>query len=323
MIETIDTDRVDFHIHYSDQNAEQIIEQARKNNVVALALIRRTEISENMENYINYGKALGVDVLPGVEYFARLDEGNVELIGLGFDYKAPPIREIFGISERKDFNRNLAAIQKKLFEAQGFSFESLSLGENERLRSLLAGDISEKAILFCRLAVSSSLNRSKIVQLKMENEKLWEEVRAWAKPKSGYLEPRLVEAKFLWRLYFAPGKACFVPMQRSAEEVVKRVHSAGGVMLYSPEGHFDEVSWSKLLALGIDGLMGWHGGNLEVGRNVIRDIKQRNLLIMGGSDYDPSVEEWQIGSGDGTMFISIRRHKELLLRLINNGHKSI
>ncbi len=63
--------------------------------------------------------------------------------------------------------------------------------------------------------------------------------------------------------------------------------------------------------MGIDGIMGWHGGRLEIDRKMIKDARNKDLLILGGSDYDPNVDEWKIGEGSGVMYISTRRLREL------------
>ena len=303
--------RVDFHVHYTDESAKRTIEKAGDQWITAIALIRRTEISDHMPEYINYGEKLGVKVLPGVEFFAGLKDTNVELIALGFDYTNITVRNIFGVAERKDHNKKVAEKQKELFEAQGFYFEGLEGQDKEELTSLLNGNVTEKAILFCRLASRNPANRLKINALKEEHSSLWKEIEEASRTKKAYSEPTLTEAKFLWRLFFMPGKPCFIAVQKRPGEIIDAIHQAGGVVLYSPEGKFNESDWRKLIDLGIDGIMGWHGGKLELGREIVADARKRKLLILGGSDYDPDVEEWQVGSGSGALYMSPRRYQEL------------
>ena len=59
----------------------------------------------------------------------------------------------------------------------------------------------------------------------------------------------------------------------------------------------------------------WHGSTLKSPNgvalsDVVADIKKRGLLILGGSDYDPTKNHWQIGIGGGNTYISPRRLKE-------------
>jgi len=308
--------RVDFHVHYDDETAIRIIECARENGVISIGLIKRAEISDHMKEYIDYAENLGVKVLPGVEYFARLNEKNVELIALGFDYSHHAVRSIFGVEERKDFNQRIAQKQKLLFEDQGFSFEGLEGEDEEHLANLLDGRITEKAILYCRLASGNPFNRQIMEELKKEHGLLWEEILEAKKRKIGYsTDPSKTEAKFLWDLFFAPGKPCFLPIQQTASQIIDSVHNANGVVLYSPEGKFNEADWKTLISLGIDGIMAWHGGPLELGREQIEEIRKSHLLVLGGSDYDPNIEEWKVGFGNGLMYISRRRNKELIDRL--------
>jgi hypothetical protein len=315
MIEIQSPGKADFHVHYSDENAEWILTKAKEANLCAVAFIRRAEMSDSLGEYINFGKSLGVEVIPGVEYFAALDEGNVDLISLGFDVNSPSMREVFGVAEKREYNARLAASQMRLMEDQGFSFQEIPEEEMGNLRKLLDGEVTEKAILVCRLACSSLLNQQKIAELKRNNPAVWERLQSLVAERPGYKKPGAIDAKFLWQLYFAPGKSCFRRVQISAQNLIERTHQAGGVVLYSPEGELDVAAWHKLIEQGIDGIMGWHGSSLEISKSTVREVRAKGLLILGGSDYDMDKDHWQLGIGDGSMFLSLRRLNELKLRL--------
>jgi len=115
-------------------------------------------------------------------------------------------------------------------------------------------------------------------------------------------------------------------MQLSVEEIIASVHEGGGVVLYSPEGSFDSSTWGKLLEMNVDGIMGWHGGALggnkrknDIPLSVIKNARRRDLLVLGGSDYQK--KDWLIGNGDGNMFINPRRFREFIdyIKSRNNG----
>ncbi len=306
-------EKVDFHVHYDDEIATRIIDDAKKNNVVAVALIRRTEVSDNIGKYIEYGKQQEIEVIPGVEYMVRLGEDNlVDLVAIGFDHENPKIKELFGVSERKEFNRQIALQQKALFEERGFDFTNLVAEDAILLERLMSGEISEKAIVFCKLVARNPQNRALIDEIKEENKQEWEKFYREFNRKPGYEgDTQALEAKFIWRLFCAFGKSFYIPVQQKAEIIIESVHEAGGVVLYSPEKKHNEDVWKRLKNLGIDGIMGWHGGRLEIDRKVIKDARSKDLLILGGSDYDPNVDEWRIGEGSGVMYISTRRLREL------------
>ena len=74
--------------------------------------------------------------------------------------------------------------------------------------------------------------------------------------------------------------------------------------------------------------MAWHGGRMgtdqdqpDIPLDVIKECRRDGLLVLGGSDYQDL--DWKVGTGNGQMFISLRRREELKERLevINNGKR--
>jgi len=306
---------VDFHIHYNDNSALEIIETAKEKNLVAIALVGRAQISDKLGEYIRYGEKIGIEVISGVEYVAEVDD-NVfaDLIALDFDYNHPSIQDYFGENEdrQKRINASVARGQFHFLLGEGFQFTELGYQNEELLNALLGGTITEKAIRFCQIAVANPVNRDLIEKLKEENQALSEDVFQSKKDKIYYQDTKNSEAKFLWSLYFLPSKRGFIPILSSASDIIQAVHRAQGVVLYSPEGKFSDEVWVKLQQLSIDGIMGWHAGRLELSMDLLRNIRNEGLLVLGGSDYNPDRNEWKIGSGKGPMFISPGRYADLL-----------
>lgn len=312
-------ERADFHVHYTDDTAKEIISYAARENVKAIALVGRAEVSDNVSRFVDFGEALGVEVVTGVEYLARVNSRSyVDLIALGFDHDQPLIARYFSskTERRRDMNIQVARKQRAFLEGEGFTFESLEQKEEELLRSLMGGEIVEKAINFCEIVVRNSKNRERFEEVRQENREEWEEYLQKYKKKAGYRDnPLFLEAKFLWYLYFRPGKEGFVPVLIGAQKVIDAVHQTNGVVLYSPEGDYSEEDWEELQKMGIDGIMVWHGGKVELSSDIIKKARKDKLLVLGGSDYHPKKNHWKVGVGRGDMFISLRRLDELKKKL--------
>lgn len=303
-------ERVDFHIHYengTEFNADYVFKEAVKKNVVALTLVGRLELSENLGEYIQTGEKYGIRTLSGVEYPVRIKDTLVDLVFIGFDYTNIGIKTLFGKCERKKDNSRVALLQKKFLENESFLVEGLQTEDQNLLVKLLDGEISEKAISFCKIVVHNPKNKEILECLKLKEKYLWDETHRKYHDRLGYTEVQSIEAKFLWKNYFDFGKPGFLPVQVSAKNIIECVHNARGVALYSPEGKFNKKVWDTLYNMGIDGIMGWHGGRLEIDARIIVETRARGLLVLGGSDYHPGKNEWKVGIGNGDMYISTRR----------------
>lgn len=297
--EQITKERADFHIHYTDETARGIIDKALEMGVRVVALVRRSEISDRLPEFIAYGREKGVTVLPGTEQLVRVENGLVEAICLDFDFAHPEIRRFFGKKEAEEKNASVAARQKQFLELKGFTFNDLAPKDRNKLEELLAGKILEKAKTFCQIVNNTEANQSLIQKLLKENNEV-------------YREAKETNWRFLWKMFFAPGKEGYIPVQPQAKELINAVHSAHGVVLYSPEGKFKRENWDELKDFGIDGIMIWHGGRAELPASLIKEIREQGFLILGGSDYDPEKDDWKTGVGQGAMFISSpRRYEEI------------
>ena len=183
--------------------------------------------------------------------------------------------------------------------------------DKELLIRLLEGEISEKAIRFCSIVVRNPQNQEILTRLKSENINLWQRVYIKYNARPGYTEIQNIEAKFLWTNFFDFEKPGYLAIQNGARNIVDGVHSASGAVLYSPESEFNKNIWNNLCHIGIDGIMGWHGSKLEIDKELVKQIRTRGLLILGGSDFHPGKNEWKIGIGDGNLYINTRRLAEL------------
>jgi len=301
---------VDFHVHYDDVNVNGVLVKAANSNTTAIGLIGRGEYSLHLDVIISEGKKMGVEVIPGVENVSTVGNQAVDLIALGFDYTSPAVLTYWGKDSKKQvkINQEVAHKQKEFLESKGYKITPQDQFQMELLNKILGGEITEKAINFCWIVTSNPENEALVKQEKITHKEEWQEVSKKYGNRPGYVEdPVRLESKFLWSVYFEAGKEGFVPVLLSSDKVINVIHKAGGIVLYSPEGKFDKKLWEKLIDQGVDGIMGWHGGKFRLEKDILLDIKHRGLLILGGSDYNPDLNHWQPGVGDGTLFLSERR----------------
>ncbi|HBL52414.1 MAG: hypothetical protein UV20_C0012G0009 [Candidatus Magasanikbacteria bacterium GW2011_GWA2_42_32] len=311
--------RVDFHIHALGNDSDKTtIDTAKERNVLAVALGKRGGgILENVEELIRYGQEKGVRVIPATEYFVDNVEGipgKVDLVAMGFNNNHPSTIEWAG--SLKVWNAECARRQVEFLQSKGFTFAELENENQQALEMILRGDHSERAWALALIIASSKKNREALEKFKSQNIEAWEKTEK--EQKLIYPNITNLQAKAIWSLILAPGKEGFLsarPPQKGASEFIRTIHEAGGAVLYSPEKNYDPQIWQKLQEIGIDGIMLWHGSTLKSPNgvalsDVVADIKKRGLLILGGSDYDPTKNHWQIGIGGGNTYISPRRLKE-------------
>ncbi len=322
------TERVDFHAHYEPlfkDTAFKVLDIAKSKGVVAIGLLARDMVHRDYADFVDYGRKIGIDVIPAVESLAIIDEERVDLICLGFDINNKNLKVLYGQEEQRVGNVKMAAIQVKFLQESGYSFEQLEKDNQVLFQRILSGESVEKAIYFCEIIASNELNKNKIESEKLNNELLWKNTYEQCSKYPNYLNsPRKLDGKFLCSLYFNVGKSGYIYLREKIDaiqipgvDVISTVHSAGGVVLYSSEGNFKDEHWSKLKKIGVDGIMGWHAdklglnkGKLDIPVEVIKDTVQTGLLVLGGSDYQE--KDWEVGTGNGKMFISTRRYLELL-----------
>lgn len=312
---------VDFHIHSRSGEQEfvsgmNIIDAAAARNVVAIGLLGRSELPDNYGELERYGQQKGVEVFIGVEGCAMVGEERADFVFLGFSETDPTIQKLWGKEENIQRNVELANRQVDLLESKGFRLrdDHSSTEARNLLVEVLSGKVGEKAIRICQAAVLISSNAATLDDLKAAHLQKWRAVQTKHGGKPFYQDnPNLLEAKFLYELYFdfgTEGRALVEP--EDINVIAKTVRDAGGVVLYSPEGRNGKQVLDQLLEQAIiDGVMGWHAGRLELSKSEIKRIKKAGLIILGGSDFDPKRDHWQIGTGDGSMFISPRRLDEL------------
>lgn len=327
--------RVDFHTHANPlelESGKHVVDIAILNNIKAIAIFAREQVLSYYDELIEYGKENKIDVFTGVETLSIIDGKPVELICIGFDAQKIAHEGLF--SSHKS-NIKIAQLQKEFLESKGFSFDQTQNDHDlELLDSVMKGMVGEKAIRLCQILTRNDVMQSRISELISQNVELWEKVFSTYSQVDSYKDdPSKLNAKFLYLLYFDVKKEGFEYVSNKFDEyiptvgtLISTIHNACGLVLYSPEGDFNSEIWEKLLTEDVDGIMGWHGASLgfelerrDIPSDVIRDCIKKDLLILGGSDFNNG--DWRLGSGSNDkLYMSKRRLDDLKQKLSQNNN---
>ncbi|MEK7497660.1 MAG: hypothetical protein AAB656_01960 [Patescibacteria group bacterium] len=303
---------IDLHVHYDPKDettAYNALRTAQELGVVAMSLLARGQISDDYNKFVKKGEEMGIKVYPGFECTVILGAERSDLVCLDFKSGESPIMQFYGTKVTSEESRANAARQKLFLEQQGFSFSVAGDEDEKSLMMLMSGCVKERAINFCRIVCKYQENFNLLCQLKMSYSNDWQETV----DKYGLMHQGSgLDAKFLYEIFFKEGKPGYIPGAfHEAKTIINATHDSGGIVLYSLEGKIGKNIWEQLLLLGVDGIMGWHGGRLGLDKTFVRQIRNMNLLILGGSDFDPLKNHWQIGVGDGSMYINPRRMRDV------------
>ncbi len=330
----------DFHVHYNpdkisrhnethpgtlDAETETTIEKIIASNIKYVGIVGRTVVGtpKIIDLIRSRLEVHGIKVIFGMEYHAVLPpdlrrltlRGFVDFICFGFDHSSPEIQKEFGSDPTNSTELN-ARIAKEFLEKLtrlGFNLEPQTEEQKETLKNLKEGRIANKADHLSLLILDLADQNKDIIG---DLEKKYGPPNEIDKRNNGYSSQK----NWLYRLLFqAPTGLASFYFQKQPDVLTNLIHQTGGVVLYSPEGKFDPKVMDYLLSLGIDGVMGWHGAELEdLPIPVVKSLRKSGKLVLGGSDFDPVKDSWQPGMGKGTMYLSDRRGKELVNYL--NAH---
>lgn len=251
---------VDLHVHtvYSDGSftPKEVIDYCKNNNIVAVSITDH-DTTDGIEEAIEEGKKLGVEVIPGVELsveFKDSTEAEIHILGYYIDWKDKVLQQ-----------------KLKLFRQarQERAYKIL-----ERLNSL--GIKIDENEVFAKFSSTQSIGRLHFAKI--------------------LLEKKVVNSiKEAFELYLGYGMPAYVPKFRlQPQEAITLILQTGGIPVLA-HPYFgicvDTKSIKKLVNQGIKGIEVYH---TKHHKNVVEELTtiadKYGLIITGGSDCHGTID---------------------------------
>jgi predicted metal-dependent phosphoesterase TrpH len=281
-------DLCDFHLHSTASDGlldpARLVEEAARAGVFALALTDHDTVA-GVDAAQERGRALGVEVLGGVELSVAEDSGKREMhiLGIGVDARAPALRA---------------------------GLDALALRRRERLGEMVAR-LHEQNI---RVALERVLEHAGTGSPGRPH-------LARALVESG--AARNVDDAF--QRMIGRSCPAYVPAgELDAASAIELVHAAGGVATLAHPRRSAGVDGpgglgafvSRLVAVGLDALELWHPGHGPSERKRIRyQLNRLGLLATGGSDFHGDDPDISIACGRGNVRLGREIYDAIKARL--------
>lgn len=339
----------DFHVHFngSIEDGIEVIDRAARCGASIIAMLEKQMATEPKVVKVlrEYGEKKKVEVLSGMELVA-VDEGRedyVDLIAIGIDTSSTSISDWLSKEAKQIARKERMAGIKVELEEMGFTFPPIDNGtedDDPRQNELFAGLNTSNGLTFGKILWSASSNGQKLNTVQFEDLKN-EYPRAWNKtkqkcftPESNYTEKKpnfdeeYIYGTLMYHALFDVGQRFTDRNHANSTDTIQRIHTAGGLAFYSPEGKFEPDLMEQLILDGIDGIFAYHGTKMgyeieeaeghrkiSIPSRYLRSYRERGLLILGGSDFQG--KDWEVGSGIGDMAIRMdqKRYEKLRERL--------
>ena len=233
----------------------QAVEEARDAGLQALSLTDHDTV-EGIDEAIEAGKRLGVEVIAGSELSAHVREREVHLLAYLMDWNNEELNS--GLSQVHQARRQRGVAIVERLNDMGLSIE---------LEEVLDR------------AQGSPLGRPHIAAVMIEKGLVADKDEAFNR----YIGDRA--PAFRAKPYI------------SAQEVIARVHRAGGVTFLAHPGHsLPDAVIQQLIGFGLDGIEVFHPAHQPPQIDFYTQLAQRNdLLISGGSDSHGDAHGTRIG----------------------------
>lgn len=208
------------------------------------------------------GRALGVEVVPGIELSTTVERGEIHMLGLWIDHTNP---ELLEMTAKMQGGRDAAA-RRMVEKLRAMGLDKLSF---ERVREL-AGE--------------ASIGRPAIARAMLEQ---------------GYIET--FEDAFTDDYLAHGGKAYVARHKLPPEDAVRLVHAAGGVAVLAHPTFTHDLprALAGLWRAGLDGMEVYYTSYDPATRMMLRRLARVfGLLPGGGSDYHgvPSMGQPPLGA---------------------------
>jgi predicted metal-dependent phosphoesterase TrpH len=248
--------RADLHCHstYSDGTAtpQELIDLALSSGLKGLSITDH-DTTQAYLSALSYAKDLPLELIPGVEFSATLDNVSVHVLGYSF---SPFHSKILSLCTQHSMRRD--ARNREILE---------------RL-SKLGISITPEDIIKASKSKLETIGRPHIAK---------------ALVQKGYV-PTIKEA---FKLYLGEGKSAYAKgMSLSVEETIETLHKANGLAIIAHPHLIEHPKViHKLLEMNFDGLEGYYGNfNKEENARWTKIAQKKGWLITGGSDYHGEIK---------------------------------
>lgn len=320
-------ERADFHVHLGDRTNENLLEEARRNNVAVLGVLDRGIVKTNrLRELILQGKEQNITITPGVECLTEVNINNqpvsLELLGLDFNLENTQIYHNFDPNGEfyQEKHQRKIDYQIGFLENQGFRLNQLEVNRKQ-WEAVKSGQFLDTAIRLCRIAANDPYNLD-IFQNHQPDVEAHFQIRPQDRP--GILgdpaQEALSRAKYLYWKVFAPGMPGFRKWHLDFATIINTVHDAGGVVII-PHPSFQHKQGEvglrevidQLFDLGVDGVECWDADILD--RPLAMHVRTKGKLVLGGSGQDTTYYSNRVmGKGEiesQRMCISPQRFRDI------------
>jgi predicted metal-dependent phosphoesterase TrpH len=272
--------KADLHMHtnYSDGRLSpiQLIDLSKKSGITIISITDHDNVN-GIEEAINYGNDLGIQVIPGVEISADIDDQEVHILGYFMDFRNKKFLDFLSASRKLRLQRNEKIVEKLNTMGSSINFDSIKIkaGENTSIgRPHIAMELSEEGFVNSYYdAFIKYIGDGKPAFVKKPN------------PKSS--------------------------------EVIKIISESGGLSFIAHPGRLvrDEMLL-RLIQEGLDGIEVIHPSHTKEDIEYFsKTAAECFLLTSGGSDYHGGIKN--DGKNFGKYFCSMNEVINMKRRLFN------
>jgi len=273
-------ERIDLHIHsiYSDGSftPEEIVYKAKKLKLKVISITDHDSIS-GIEEEIEAGKKLKVEIVPGVEMSTDVGNDEIHILGYYIDWK----NKIF-LTQLKIFQESRAKRNKKLVE---------------RLKELgMPVNYHELKKLAAKGGVVNRLHIARLMKEKGYVSSIGEAFEEWLNPgKPAYIKR----------------------MKVSPFEIIQLILDIGGIPVFAhPYLSKRDDLIADFVKAGLKGIEVYHSAHNAQAEQHYRKIAQKyHLLITGGSDcHGKNKDKILMGTVNvpATLLENLKKEKEKL-----------
>jgi len=272
--------KADLHMHtnYSDGSLspKQLLDLSKKSGIPIISITDHDNVN-GISEAMNYGNELGIQVIPGVEISADLDDQEVHILGYFMDHKNKKFLDFLTSSRKLRIQRNEKIVEKLNTMGSNITFGSIldKAGENTSIgRPHIAMELSEEGFASSYYdAFIKYIGDGKPAFVKKPNPK--------------------------------------------AHEVIKIINETGGLSFIAHPGKLvrDEILL-RLIADGLDGIEIIHPSHTNEDMEYFNKMAAEHfLLTSGGSDFHGGVKN--DGRNFGKYCISMNEIINMKRRLFN------